>query len=47
MADAVAGLHGGAAVAGLVRTDVTEADALLAAAVTARVRAALAADGLA
>jgi len=46
VADAVAGLHGGAALTGLVQTDVSEADALLAAAATRRVRESLAADGL-
>lgn len=46
VADAVAGLHGGAALTGLVQTDVSELDALLAAAAARRVRESLAADGL-
>jgi hypothetical protein len=45
VAEAVAGLHGEAP-AGLVRYDLSEADVLLAAEVTRRVRASLRADGL-
>jgi hypothetical protein len=45
VADAVAGLHG-QALTGLVQTDLSESDVLLAAAVTRRVRASLRADGL-
>ena len=46
VAEAVSGLHGGAALTGLVHGDVSEADALLAADVARRVRASLRADGL-
>ncbi len=46
VADAVAGLHGGEELRGLVRHDLSEQDALLAVEITRRVRESLTADGL-